>query len=284
MTNVTPLFDTNTTDGRNNGGSRGDPTKLGSNVISRTKNYSYVKVVVTNKLVEIYTPETPYLLNRTPIKTGYSGKTEEKEDRIEEYKRRTANKAFNTVKRLAVANFGDITHAKFITATFANTTEFDISNIKECNERLTSFMRKLKSKYKGIKTLTIVEYQKRGAVHYHILSDVEYIHWFELQGMWKHGDITIEAVKDAGHLGTYLTKYFTKNVNDPRLKGFRLYHGSKNLTRPKTFYLDTADKIKWFLETHNINPRFESSYDSNNNGKIGFKEYLLDFPCSKIYE
>jgi len=42
-------------------------TKLGSNALNHSKNYSFLKVVVTNNLVEIYTPETPYLLNRTPM-------------------------------------------------------------------------------------------------------------------------------------------------------------------------------------------------------------------------
>lgn len=259
-------------------------TKLGSNAINHSKNHSYLKVIVTNNLVEIYTPETPYLLNRNPINHRGSNKNKAENPRKEEYKRRNTNRAFNFVKRLAVSNFGSIAHAKFITPTFRDTKDFDISDIRTCNKKLIIFMQKLRRKYKGIKTLTIVEFQKRGAVHYHILSDIEYIHWSELQKMWIYGDITIEAIKDANHLGTYITKYFTKNANDPRLKGFRLYHASKNLIKPKVFYRDTAEKIKWFLEKNKLKPRYENNYKSEKNGNIGFKEYLLDFPCSKIYE
>lgn len=259
-------------------------TKLGSNVINHSKNYSFLKVIVTNNLVEIYTPETPYLLNRTPIANRGRNNKGLEHNRKEEYKRRSANKAFNTVKRLAVANFGSIPHAKFITPTFRDTKDFDISNIKSCNQKLITFMQRLRRKFNEVRTLTIVEFQKRGAVHYHILSDIDFIHWSELQKMWEYGDITIEAVKDANHLGTYITKYFTKNMNDPRLKGFRLYHASKNLDRPKTFYLKTAEKIKWVLEKNNKQPRFESNYHSEKNGNIGFKEYLLDYPLLKNKE
>ena len=58
-----------------------------------------------------------------------------------------------------------------------------------------------------IKYLAVIEFQERGAVHYHVLSDIPYIPQKELQDIWGHGFVYINAVKHVDNIGAYIVKY-----------------------------------------------------------------------------
>lgn len=67
----------------------------------------------------------------------------------------------------------------FVTLTFEDTDKFDITDLNCCNKKLSSYLKRIKEHYPDLKYLGVPEFQKRGAVHYHLLlnvpSDLKYI-------------------------------------------------------------------------------------------------------------
>jgi len=56
----------------------------------------------------------------------------------------------------------------FITLTFAD----NITDIKIANKEFNKFIYKIKRVYKDLKYICVPEFQKRGAVHYHLLTNI----------------------------------------------------------------------------------------------------------------
>src|SRR5690606_31339998 len=151
------------------------------------------------------------------------------------------NKSRNTLKMLVEANFDN--NSKFVTLTFRNTDEFDINNPEICKTKVRLFIRKLKLIKQDLKFIFITEFQKRGAVHYHLLTDLQYINNEELGLIWGHGFIKINRIDKAKNLGNYVSKYMTKESFDLRLKNIRSYETSRNLVRPVVYQSSEAIKI-----------------------------------------
>jgi len=179
------------------------------------------KIIKSGSLIETYNYEKP-------VRYGHKTSTNKKNSvgtknlqRAFEYANKTIYRAVNTLRRLIFANFTE--NDKFITLTFNNEQDFDINDLDECLIRYQKFMRKLRAKYKFLKYLTVPEFQKRGAVHYHILCNLPYITQSELQKLWPYGFSKINAVKSTTHLALYLVKYLSKKFDDPRKFGHRLY-------------------------------------------------------------
>lgn len=57
----------------------------------------------------------------------------------------------------------------FITLTFGE----NISNIKKANKCFNIWRTRIKKEYNNFKYVCVPEYQKRGAVHFHILSNLK---------------------------------------------------------------------------------------------------------------
>jgi len=133
------------------------------------------------------------------------------------------------IRRLACCNF-NVKYAKFLTLTFAE----NMTDIKECNVLFKNFIKRLKYNYslKSIKYLAVIEFQKRGAVHYHVLLDIPYIPQEELQEVWGNGFVYINAITHVDNIGAYVLKYITKDNNDSRLMGQKAYLTSRNLIKP----------------------------------------------------
>lgn len=136
----------------------------------------------------------------------------------------------------------------FITLTFKE----NISNVdtafKKFNIWLTQFKRQCKKENIELYYLGVIEFQKRGAIHYHLLTnimcgskllplqqgkknmyDVKY---------WNYGfssafDIYNDTNEDFS-CAKYMCKYMTKKNNDDRLFGHKRYYHSRNLKKPIT--------------------------------------------------
>lgn len=235
--------------------------------------YSKHKIIKSGKMFETYEYERP-------VRYGSSGKkripkNQVKSKRSEEYRVRSIIRAGFMLKRLAFLNFSE--NDKFITLTFNDEQVFDINNLKACLPFYQKFMRKLKSKYKNIKYITVPEFQKRGAVHYHILCDIPYIQKSELQMLWEHGFSKPLAVKNSLHLAFYLTKYLRKRFDDPRKQGHRLYYSSRGLRRPTTLYGPYAEAITNKLKTDHSNAvQYKNSYKTEHNGVIKFTQFVKE--------
>jgi hypothetical protein len=148
------------------------------------------------------------------------------------------------LKRLINANVGF--HIKknkkpykpiFITFTFKE----NLCDLKIANYTFTKFIQRFNYelfdlKKSILKYVVAVEFQKRGAIHYHVVFfNLPYRKGMKgiVSELWGEGFIKVETVKNTIHdVGNYLTKYMTKELADPRLVGKKCYFSSQNLFKP----------------------------------------------------
>ncbi len=186
-------------------------------------------------------------------------------------------------QRLAKANASE--WSTFITLTIAE----NITDINRANKKLRYFIDKIKRIYKNLKYICIPEFQKRGAVHYHMLTnikidDTRFIYKQEDKENFKHikywneGFTKVDNLeKDIKKIIGYISKYMTKDA-DNRLFNHHRYFYSRNLEQPKVSYLNLD--IPKHLEFYNkiINNKsiiYNNTYKNfYNDDLIEFKEFL----------
>lgn len=179
----------------------------------------------------------------------------------------------------------------FITLTIAD----NITDLKDANSRFhnwTSNIRKLK---KDFKYIAVPEFQKRGAVHYHVLSNLDLEdkkiiyeqkikkgnakkcdHIFDVK-YWPHGYVRVDFIKnDDKKIYSYICKYMTKDI-DTKLFGKKRYFFSQNLDKPEEEFLNLSnDKdYNYFLNLlQDKKIQYKNSYKDKYLCNIDFEEYL----------
>lgn len=232
--------------------------------------YSLNKLIKSGSMTEIYSVQYPF---RHGFSSKGNKKTRSKSTRSEEHRLRSIIRAINNVRRLTHLNFTE--NDKFLTLTFNNEQNFDINNLKECLPFYQKFIRQLHQIYPDLIYITVPEFQKRGAVHYHILCNIPFIQKDELNKLWPYGFSKPRAIKSSTHLAFYLCKYLGKRFDDVRKQGHRLFYSSRNLKRPQTYYGPIIDQIsKKLEETHSDAVQYEREYDSKINGKVKYRQYV----------
>lgn len=163
----------------------------------------------------------------------------------------------------------------FITLTFAENIT-DISTANKIFSNWTSNIRKLKPDFKY---LAVPEFQKRGAVHYHILSNlglddkdiilkqqkktgkaVKFDDLYDVK-YWTKGFARVDFIKnDYKKIYSYICKYMTKDI-DNKLFGKKRYFYSQNLDKPFETYLNLSNS-KDFDYFMNIMKNSDQEYKS----------------------
>lgn len=150
-------------------------------------------------------------------------------------------------QRLAKTNFSE--WETFITLTFSN----NVTDIKEANKQFRYFIDKVQRVKKDFKYLCVPEFQKRGAVHYHVLTNInindkkliitqEDNQKFKHIKYWNCGFTSVEVIKgDAKKIIGYISKYMTKDI-DNRLFNRHRYFYSRNLKTPKANFINLDNK------------------------------------------
>lgn len=197
-------------------------------------------------------------------------------------------------QRLAKANMED--WKSFITLTF----EENIIDLKEANKKFRYYIDKIQRLKKDFKYLCITEFQKRGAIHYHLLTNLEcnskFIPkqpikslynpssrtWKELEyydlPYWIDGYSSAEPMdSDSKKVVGYISKYMTKDV-DNRLFNRHRYFYSRNLNRPKESYINIenikhSNYLKKIIQDKELiyQNEYANPYDNN---KVSFLELL----------
>jgi len=280
---------------------------LGADALSdaalRVKS-AYRKVVISGSVVELYEMDSkPYSLKTQKSDVDW---IREMETEIEEAKMREAQENWealtdaekesvrfsmgrqefgklqrnimrtrNTVRRLILSNFDNT--AKFWTFTFDNQKVPPHVNedVQATNVYWKQFIQRMRRQFGGFKYLTVLEFQKRGAVHYHCLTDLPYVKQSLVQEIWANGFVSGNRIKHVDNLGAYLVKYMTKDLSDPRMFGNKTYQCSKGLQRPEEFRGLEAEKVIAALDLGQKKEVFTSSYPSEYLGLIRYKEYNL---------
>lgn len=231
------------------------------------------KYVITGDIVEVYT-YSKYIKGR-----GGANRTAEKSEDIEKVLKNycyTNQRRRDRVRRLACCNF-NAEYDKFFTLTFKD----NITDVKQANYIFMKFIQRLKWKFgKDIKYLAVIEFQNRGAVHYHVLSNIPYIPQDELQELWGQGFVYINAITHVDNIGAYIVKYMTKDNTDERLQGLKAYLYSRNLKKPEELVnhnqkefakLEQIIQNRYNLE--NSSPVYETIFDTEKLGSCEYKQY-----------
>lgn len=231
------------------------------------------KYVITGDIVEVYS-YSKYVSGK-----GGANRTSEKSENVENILKNYANtnqRRRDRVRRLACCNFNS-EYDKFFTLTFRE----NITDVKQANYIFMKFIQRLKWKFgKDIKYLAVIEFQNRGAVHYHVLSDIPYIAQEQLQELWGQGFVYINAITHVDNVGAYIVKYMSKDSTDERLQGLKAYLYSRNLKRPEEIInhdqkeFDKLEKIiQDRYDIENTNPVYEAIFDTDKLGSCEYKQY-----------
>lgn len=230
----------------------------------------YKKAVITNKIIEIYEYEKLNVNAKGGCREKTTGEQEE-----ENYKTRQRYRR-NAVRRLASANFNN--DSKFITLTFRENEQ----DITKANMELRKFMRKLRGLHCDLKYLAVLEFQKRGAIHYHCMLNIPYIRAKDIELMWGNGFIKINKIEHVDNVGAYITEYMSDDVGDERLKGRKAYFYSKNLDKPlevkswTTGGFSTLGELDEILEKKGVSPIYKKTYQTEHAGLVSYKQYNLN--------
>jgi len=227
--------------------------------------------------VELFEYERPVTVGRDVYRPGRSVEASEEQKVLNRLK--TMKRARVNLMRLINANVrrwydddGRPYEPVFLTLTFAK----NVQDIDEGNKAFRNFMRRfeydtgLKLKY-----VCVIEFQKRGAVHYHlVVFNLPYLPVSRIARIWRHGFVKINVIKDVDNVGAYMSKYMGKDVMDERLIGEKCYFSSRGLHKPKEKAL-TKEEIDQLAAGLSGKEVYKVEYQNEYTGKTVYTQYNL---------
>lgn len=233
------------------------------------------KYIITKNVIEVYEFQK-YICGKGGARDITRGMSTDIEKSLQNYKNQTVRRREN-VRRLATMNFDN--NSKFLTLTF----EKNITNLDYSNLEFKNFIKRLSYRLtQKIKYLAVIEFQKRGAIHYHVLLDIPYIPQKDLQKLWGNGFVFINAISHVDNIGAYICKYMSKEGADERLRNRRAYLKSNNLTRPEKIInhnlRDFYTLEKKLINKYNLNskkPVYVSNFETEILGNCRYTQYNL---------
>lgn len=235
------------------------------------------KIIKSGNVLEIY----EYL---KPIKEGYSGgkggrkkgdiqsdKTDETEESKEINREKVLNRARRDLRRIVNSNVEQ--NSKFLTLTFAE----NIQDIEWANRQFSKFIMRLnyyldyKVAYSGV-----IEFQERGAIHYHVIlyNTPQKLNMRDLEGIWGHGYIKLNKIKNVDNVGAYICKYMTKCDDEKKLRGKKLYFNSRNLK--KSDEIKEPALVKAIASSLNGQvPKYSNTF-CNEYNLIHYTQYIIE--------
>lgn len=237
--------------------------------ISLIKPVNY-KMVISGSMLEFYQFKGQIEFGEKPKRNTLKNpeeKIEKTEDAKKESELSSQRRAKRTIRRLMYCNawhWFKPSSKPFTPIPITLTFRENIQNIKEANKHLTIFIRKLnysvgkneyeetvnKSKKSILKYLGVIEFQKRGAIHYHIIFfNLPFMKniYDRIEELWGHGIINVNG-KDKGSFKStnkkvnlnkiidYYIKYITDSVKDKNMFSKKRYFDSQGLLKPVTLY------------------------------------------------
>lgn len=241
----------------------------------RYENYTrqfHRRVFVTGNVIEMYEYEKPVFKGISKKRTGRANAPFTSEEIKNDNRAKTARRARTTVRRTVNAN---PQLNKFLTLTFAeNITDLDYARYE-----FDKFIKRIKTRFKGFQFVNVVEFQKRGAVHFHLLCNLPYVNVNDLAKIWKHGFVKINRIDNVDNVGAYITKYMTKDSIDERLVGKKCYSMSKGLKQPKE-YTNDGDIDELLENLDNIKRIHSSEFETEYYGVVRYTQVV----CTKAPE
>lgn len=242
------------------------------NINSKLIRHSKARLIVSGDVIEEYRYERDYFYNWGPEKKSGGERgivhVEKRGDHLERARR--------SIRRVIECNTSKERLPIFITYTFKK----NIKSLKEANPLFSKHVKELQRRYGKVKYLCVPEFQRRGAVHYHVIYfDLPYIKNVKkvMEKLWPYGFSQVKAIRKIRSIGAYVSKYLQKGVADERRKrGEKGYFTSRGLKRPVEIRDEEhVDSELQDIESRNrMEKEFESSYDSPR-GRVVYKRYKL---------
>lgn len=175
---------------------------------------------------------------------------------------------------------GEFQRPKFWTLTFAE----NVTDLETANEEFTKFNKRLSWHLYGIrknvlKYICIPEFQKRGAVHFHILYfNLPYIEQKKFQKIWGKGFTFVKSVskkEDIVDFASYVAKYINKENSkgednydiylEKDMLNKKRYFCSRGLNKPEIYKLDIDKELYDSLvvmlqDFHSFNAEYENEF------------------------
>lgn len=234
--------------------------------------YVNLKIIESGDRLEVYKYSRAYEKGKpTNNENGRKGKGRKAPNK-EKNRRETLIKARNNIIRLVNCNPDLLT---FITFTYKE----NMQEITQSKADLKKCIKRLQKDCEDFKYLYVTEFQKRGAIHYHMICSFnvplitaktkekkpEKQKLFERQfsdKYWKYGFVDIRSLEGNTNVGLYVAVYLVEDLFNIDLKGAKCYGYSRNLNKPKErailTYMKPYEVAQTFAE---YNLKYSSSYE-----------------------
>jgi hypothetical protein len=185
----------------------------------------------------------------------------------------------------------------FITFTFKECE----TSLKRANKDFGDFTKRFNyavygSKCSRLKWLSVPEFQKRGAVHYHTIyfnlphNELSTNAHFDLSlykkasQSWDQGYIFVEPIDKLDILVNYVSKYFTKSKSDVRYANEKKYFTSRGLEKPREYRNPSVvQTLLTACDTPHYHKEFKSNFISTIYQCYTLPEKLKSFSLAQDY-
>lgn len=243
-------------------------------------------MIVSGDVFELYQYENPYMYNSVGrIVSGGAKASARRADNLS-YVR-------SEIRRLVECNYKNFGFEPvFLTFTY----EQNETDLGRAWRDFTRFIERLNYAYnKKHRYLSVIEFQARGAVHFHCIFfnmslDVEraercpshqcmafrtgtctHGNFRRVAILWGHGFVDIEAVRSAKAVAPYVSSYLDKTASDSRLVGQKAFATSRGLIHPREYRSEVdIDRI---LSRCKLKETHTTAYESSHYKAVTYTQY-----------
>lgn len=223
-----------------------------SNLDYKRKVNSYISKVLAHRLTLTMTIKDNY--TKFNLFNGYVYNRFRSDDGIKS--NNSMNRARNMIQELIYLN-ADFEKMAFITLTFKE----NIQVHDKAYSKFDYFMRKYRKVQSNLKYLGVWEYQKRGAIHFHLL--IFNYKKVDISKLWTYGFSNVQEINcfdNFESIGNYLGKYLGKQ---PIQFNRKMYFTSRNLKRNKKIQIPERFVDLYLYDlSMNANVSFEKGYNT----------------------
>lgn len=245
------------------------------------------KIIIAGDIIEVISYERPILKIQAKARAPDTKSRGQPNEQLKNNSRvLTTKRARSKLRRTISANVcrwydqaGEPIKPKFLTLTFKE----NIKEFEQANYEFTKFIQRLNENLSGrkskanLKYLVVPEFQKRGAIHYHVIFfNLPYIAAAKLKGIWRQGFIKINAIDEVDNVGAYISKYMGKNNDDERLQGKKCFWGSRGLLEPlekRLLGVEGKREVEMLEQTLLPFKTFQSAFEHLELGLISYTQY-----------
>ena len=228
------------------------------------------RVIVSGNVMDVFEYEKPVFKGFAKKKVGRGNSLHTSQEVKEMNRCKTVQRAKAYVRRKINAN---PQLNKFLTLTYAD----NVTDLNIARKDFDKFVKRVKTRYKDSQYVDVIEFQKRGAIHFHLLCNLPYIDIDKLAKIWGFGFVKINRIDNVDNVGAYVTKYMTKDNMDERLIGRKSYSMSKGLKEPQTITDDNAiDEVMCNLE--NVTKIYTAEFETEYYGLVKYTQVVCSQP------